>query len=75
MDLVELIADDYLELHVEREVIKCQQKLTNITFNFEDKMSSYSYILQHYRLVNNNLMASSFQKFTDNLNSNKNAMQ
>lgn len=75
MDLVELIADDYLELHVEREVVKCQQKLMNTTFNLEDKISAYSYILQHYRLINNALMTSSTRKFTDILNSNKNAAQ
>jgi len=75
LDIVELIADDYLELHVEREVMKCQQKLINAAFNLEEKMTGYCYILQHYRVVNVSLMTAAFVKFTEALKSNKNSSQ
>ena len=75
LDLVELIADDYLELHIGREVTKCQQKLASSNYSLEEKIIAYFYIIQHYRLINHSLMASSFSKFTEILNSNRNSPQ
>lgn len=75
LDLVELIADDYLEIHIEKEVMKSQQKLANTSFGLEEKLGAYSCILQHYRLVNNSLMTNCFSKIMEVLNSNKNATQ
>lgn len=75
LDLVELIADDYLELHVEKEVIKCQQKLISHSYGLEDKIAAYAYILQHYRLISSSLMETSFVKFSEIINSSKNSPQ
>jgi len=72
LDIVELIADDYLELHVEREVMKCQQKLINAAFNLEEKITGYCYILQHYRVVNGSLMNAAFVKLNEAFRANKN---